>query len=70
MQPNALLTWQNFIITKSGCYTVYSVQVINWNCTLSVHLQDGLLAGEVCAKHLSHAGDDVVKPMLAVALSR
>jgi hypothetical protein len=20
MQPNALLTWQNFIIAKSGCY--------------------------------------------------
>jgi hypothetical protein len=20
MQPNALLTWQNFIITKNGCY--------------------------------------------------
>jgi hypothetical protein len=27
MQPNALLTWQNFIIVKSGCYSGLGSQV-------------------------------------------
>jgi hypothetical protein len=50
MQPNALLIWQNFIVTKSGCYTIVLSlpTILSYPPTCIVISQTSVGAGRGC----------------------